>query len=818
MTARGRRWSRVLLGVFVLGATVAIAAPSVVRVLLRRQLQTMIAEQLDARLEIGGLAYDMPYGVTVTDAVLIGTSPDGKPLHLLRLPRVELQLARLPFGGGPLVIESLQITDPAVHLIRDEGGTIFKVKLASTTHSAPTIQKAPQTAPPKAPPKLSEIFRLRHVGLHGGQIVYEDRAHKESVPLVWRNLNLNLETTPKSAGNYNYHLIVNNAPLAKLEATGSADIDELVLNIEKCAMAVNIDPKIRDESALPPEHQALLRDWNVQGTLLIDVTGIVPARNPGASIFAVSMELKPSSARVPGWETALDKLAFKIDLTDSAGGHPIAKIEHLEALAGDASFRLDNVIAIADVAAMKWNLQELRGRVDPGRTRTSLPQSIRKPIDDLQFQGALDFALSGTGPLQAKDLKGFTGLLQLTPRDISLRPLGFEDPVADLTPIDVHLVDGAITIDSLRAKCGTNLLFLKHAALKLDGLPTRLRLTGLEGCATFGPEQRFPKPLADLLAMSKPVGPFFFGGSVDLDLSTLQHRLDYNIEVHTRRGMMSLTDRHIPVSGIDASVSVTPSTAIINRFEATTLGGVAIVNGRVDLTGQPAYHLNTTLRNIDLKELSGYLTEPGQPPLPLSGRAVVTARLNGITPKDGQPAYQGLAGTGEFEILGGDFWRIPMMKFIADHVSVDGSLTVGEAAGKFQLGNNKVHFDRAIVTSPALGVEVNGDVAFDGRLDLKGIAKGFGQWGDRVGDVGDGGGIARIASAVQNGLDTATRQAFYEVNVTGTLGKPTGSVTFAKAVTGPIKRLLGQSMDETHKGKLLDVLNRDANSHEPPVK
>jgi hypothetical protein len=213
-----------------------------------------------------------------------------------------------------------------------------------------------------------------------------------------------------------------------------------------------------------------------------------------------------------------------------------------------------------------------------------------------------------------------------------------------------------------------------------------------------------------------------------------------------------------------------------------------------------------------LKDLARHLADKDQPPPPLSGRGVLTAQIFGVVPKGNAPAYQGLSGSGEFEILGGDFWRIPVMQRIADSVSVKHATTVGEAAGQFRLRDNKIHFDRVLANSPALGVEGAGDVGFDGTLDLKLVANPLGQWGERVGDLGDGWGVASILGKAQKGLDAATRVALYEVNVKGTTAKPDVSATPAPFISRQVSRLLGDTSDKSRKTGLLDTLHKNDNN------
>ena len=653
MTSRMRRWRRVTIVFLVCGIALWLAAPSIARAIIRRQLQGLISDRLNARLEIGSIVYRYPYGVSVFDATIIGKGPEGMPLELLRVARLNLQLAKLPMPGGPLVIQSVEIIDPAVHVIRESSGVMGKARLAKAV---------PQggAATPRA--KLSEMFRLKHLALRGGRIVYEDSTKPGNQPMAWRNLNGDLEMSQQSAGSYAYHLVVDNSPLATLEASGSANVDELTLGVEKCSIVASVDPGAA-ESSLPPEIQAILREYGVMGKVAIGVRAKVPLANPGASSYATTLELSDASARVPRWGENVDQLSLKAELAD-----------------------------------------------------------------------------------------------------------------------------GLLKVEALRGKCGTNLLFVKRATARIDELPARLRVTELEGCATFGPERKYPSAISGELSKCKPVGPFFFGGSVAMNFDKPNDRVDYDLNVHTTRGSMTITERMIAISAIDMSVGVTPSAALIHRFEAAAFGGNVSASGRVDLGEMARYSIQAAVRNVDLHEVGQTFTDPGQPSPPLSGRGVIRMALSGAIPKGKETPLASVVGQGEFEITRGDFWRVPVMKMISDHVLGKESVTVGDAAGQFRMEGQKIHLDHVAATSPALGVDGSGDVGLDGSIKLKLIANVGGRWADRAGDLGDGGGVAVLANAVQKGLDSVSRQLLYEVGVSGTTSKPVVEVIAAPIISRRLKQ------------------------------
>ncbi|HZL37666.1 MAG TPA: hypothetical protein VFC78_20280 [Tepidisphaeraceae bacterium] len=833
MTPRTRRWQRVILGVLLLGTALWVLGPILARSFIRHRLQSMIADQLDAKLEIGKLTYNMPYGVTVSDAVLVTAGSDGTRLELLRIPRLQLRLARFPLGSGPLVIQSLTLDNPVVHLIRTSAGLSGRRVLAkSDDASVPgpagaSSASAGNSAAPGAAARrgrLSEMFRLTHLAMRGGRIIYENQCRRGAVPMTWKNLDIDLSTSRRNDASYAYRMKVNNTPLATLESSGTADLDDLVLRIQSCALRVNVNYDER-ESALSAEIQQPLREWGARGALSIDLSGVLPLRDPGSSVYQLVLELRQASARVPVYGTALDRVALKIELTDGSQGvwagkgapapgrRPTARLDRLDIAAGDSSLQIRDALMVADMGRQTWSLGGLQGHLQPGQARVALPAAMRATLANLRLRGGLDFSLQATGPLQPHDLNRYAATLGLSPRDLSLQPEGFDAPIDSITPASITVADGVITLRRLRGSVDGNLMYLKEVHVALADLPGKIHVSDASGCITFGPGQHYPAALAGLLSQCNPVGPFFFEGRMDIDTRKPAEALDYNLQVHTTRGRMAVGERRIPITGINAIAYLTPAMARITHFTGWALDGSVSAIGAIEPRGQKRYHLNAALRNVDLKQLGRYLADPGKPAAPLSGRGVLVMELDGTLPTGNAPAYAGLMGRGEFEILDGDFWRVPLMKSIADSVEVKEAITVGEAAGRFHIANRVIHFDRAIASAPALGVEGAGDVTFDGRLRFQLIADVLGRWSERAG----GGVVGGVLDRVQEGVNVATRQALYQVDLTGTVSDPRPNTIVAPYISKQIAKLLGQSVDQSHKGKLLQTLHDEDPAADPPI-
>src|SRR5688572_12927185 len=206
-----RRAHRVLVGVLLLLVAGWFVVPQLFVPMIRGKLQGMISGHLDAKLHIGRLMYAPPFGVRARDVRLVsGSGAEYPNTELLKVRKLDLKLARSPFHKGPLVIENITVHDPEVHLIRTAAGRLVGmhdlVKSDSPTARATTQPELAATRPTTGPvdvavesreeaeqdaarAKLSDMFQLRHFGIHGGRVVYEDQTRPDLPPVVWKDLN-----------------------------------------------------------------------------------------------------------------------------------------------------------------------------------------------------------------------------------------------------------------------------------------------------------------------------------------------------------------------------------------------------------------------------------------------------------------------------------------------------------------------------------------------------------------------------------------------------------------------------------------------------
>ena len=744
---RGKKSRRVLIAAAIVAGALLIA-PAIIARIVRWRLQSMVSAQLKAELLIGHLSYQYPYGVEVSDAALLANGPEGTSQELLRVRRLWLKLAQSPFRSGPLVIESISIDHPSIHLIRAEGGLMGGHGLA---------RSAPEKQQDNRHWKLSDMFHLRQLNLTGGEVIYEDRSRAGARPLVWRNLNVTLDTNRQSGSEYSFHFIADNQPLAILDATGTADIDSLMLKLDPLRLSVNLDPS-QKHSAIPPEYQRVIDDLNIRGRLVVVTRATLPLSDPRHATYGTTLELSQASAKLPKSGSRLDRLAADVRLGDGAG-RPWAQVASLDATTGDASLHLSGGKLALDPAAMRWTLQGLDGRIDAARGAAG------------RTHGSLEFSLLANGPVTAANLYPITATLHLLPRDFSVQPSVMAAPIDQVAETELTLKSGIVSARGLRASFGNDVWYLKQAEFDLTDLPHRLGVSQAQGAITFGtPRSTYPKAIEQALAPLDPSGPWFFGGNAAIALAS-NLRTDYDILVHTARGRLNLADRRIPIYSINAAANVSPAAIQLLNFDAGAFQGQLSLTGTIGLVGATHYELDGSIRGAQLNDVARALSKAGDKPAPMAGRANLKLRLAGLLPDDGRSALESLHGAGDIEVKNGDFWKVPVMKEIADNSNVRTAMTVGEAAAVFTVGHRAVHLSHAAVSAPALGVEGHGDVAFNGQLKIDCITTVLGNWGEKF-DVGDDGTVGRAVDQLQRTLNGVTQAAVMNIHVSGSPNHP----------------------------------------------
>jgi hypothetical protein len=837
-----RRLHRVLVGVLLLLVVAWFAVPQLFVPKIRAKLQGMIAGHLDARLQIGRMMYAPPFGVRARDVRLIAgasAGPEFAGTELLKVAKLDLKLARHPFHEGPLVIQNITVHDPEVHVIRTADGRLVGMHNL-VRPDAPTVQSTqPTTAPVPATQvasgesepisesaaraKVSDMFELRHFGINGGRVVFEDRSRPGLPPVVWKDLNVGMETTPQSRSRYGYTLNAEHGDLAQLKSSGSFDLDELLFDVGSLHVEARTT-YTHDESPLPAQVQRVLRDYRVEGRVLLDADGKFSVRDREGSAFRATVELRDASGYSPLWDATVDRAAVKLGIEGHGTSQVLMGVQACEIASGDTVARLDKGELLLDGDANAWTVREVVGRIDLGGRVETLPKKSRPLLAGMNPRGTVDFTFAADGKLRPAPgeyvLAPEDVAALVYPRNVSLHPPKSPAPINDLGgggSIRKERGTRVVVADNLTFAYGTDPVVLTSARLQLpadlSALRDQTRVEEIGGTIDFRrPGPRYPGKFGRVVESLRPVGPFVVGRDSWFAVSkvaTGRRKGDWYFSVSTDAGSFTLTEDRIELLHMTGDATVSNMLIDVRRLEADVLGGKLTGTVQVTPGGARQYQGRAYLRGVDLAAVSKVYILPETRGARLSGVGNLNIEFAGEKKKDGTAPLDTLRAAGEFEVFRGHFWTVPVLGEIAKRAGGGRELTVGEAAGVFEVEGDRILLRSAAVSSPALGLQGSGSIGPERRLDLDVVAAPLGDWRDKVKQtnvpiVSDVAG--EVVGAVQKLVNTATSTLLYEFRVTGTAGHPHLAAVPVPALSDAGALLFGGMMREGREGKLLESL------------
>jgi hypothetical protein len=748
---RRLKWPLIVFGV--LFVIVYVILPAIATPIIRNRLQKQLSSQLDADLQMGTVYYWFPYGVTVSDAVLVAKDQQGEAIRLLKIDKLKLALARLPFGDGPLVIQKLILIRPEIHLLDTDEGLVGRHSLVKSDAPSPaaeasqpppataqSTQPAPSTTPAIAKTerrKLSEMLELREVRIEDAQIVYEDRKSPQSVPAAWRHINIDMATTPAANPVYEFDFTASNGPLAEMRIAGTINVDELEVSLKQITAKLDLAAPT-SESPVPASVQRMLLNNNVRGSFAVSGNAFMPLRKMEETTFDLQMTLKDGATRIgkihsdrdPDDDT-FDSINAKVHWSteplteeqafmDTAGEMRAAKaaaavppkdvgakkkvpavymlLQEAEIFMGDNRLEMKNAALAFDRRLKQWEFRNVHGTLSLGENKGELPKPLRAAFEKPQFFGVVAMVLDGLGSM-AK------------PKDGSRRPY------------QLHL----------KATCPQ--LIMSSRRLVASNVSCNMLMT--PGLIQFVDEN----------PQSRAISAAFYGGS---------------------------------------------------------LVGVGAIR-----TGSPAhFDFAGAIEKVDLRALGQDWSRTEATPSKASGRAFANLRLGWSNAHAGKSSLDLLTSDGTFEILDGEFYELPVLSQIAAAIPFNKDAgKVGQAAARFTIANQEIQFKPLAVSAPMLGLHGQGKISFDGQLDFKAVAAPLADWKNQLqkskipllDSVG-----AELAGGIQKVLDSTTGKLLYQFKITGNRSKPVVTPEAVPILTEDGMNLLKNMINGT--GRLLDSI------------
>jgi hypothetical protein len=536
---RLRRWGlRVGIGLLLTIISFYFAAPSGVGWIIGTKLKSELSTRMKARLSFSRLRYQFPYGVRLEKAHLLLPGENGAADSWVDIGQLDLSLAKLPLGTGPLVIENLAIDHPLVHLASP-----------AETSSEPSTESTP--AP--VTQKLSDLFQLRKITVNAGRFEYDMSTPQRKVPkIVWGHLGVVMNTQPTNGGKYSFSVSVQDQPIASATAGGAFDIDSLQLDLDHFAVTLSADPAKRPEQ-VPPAVLDLIQKYQIAGLLTFQGSARMPLQSLNRTTFDMTAKLTEAHCQPPDFAGAIVPSEFVVSCSNHGKG---------------CEFKLDardeDLLSIQAAGAVDWNTQmldlstlEMSVAFDPQHVTTQLPSDLANLLQQTHLGGRVKLQGSAALPLTAPRRGRY--VVDLNLKDGQYLPNGFRSAIQPLN-CAIHAVDddGKCAFDLSIAD--RDLIALESAgSLDLNSMlldVAKVKLT--VHCDPQSPIDQLPADVAQLLSDLQLGGDLTLEGRAKMPVR--------NLRLSKVFADVEMTNGHCRPIGWSAPVSpVTFSLAISNE-------------------------------------------------------------------------------------------------------------------------------------------------------------------------------------------------------------------------------------------------------------
>ena len=344
------------------------------------QLGAVAGDYLNPRLSLGALHYQYPFTAVVDDVRLVADDPakPGATVDIFVAKHVTLEMAEIPRSGRPLRIQKL-ILDHA-----EFRAACVSEKDSSLVGFSPFLKAASAVADTKA--KLSDVFEIRQIQVVNGLVVYDSRTPgTKPMQIDQVNFRLNVEPAKGSeAGWYTMEMDLDRKPVFATHFAGRVNIDSMVLDVQPLRVELKLGRE--QDHYLPPRIQSLLKEHEVSGELVVEVTGSVYAGDWRDSRLKAQVTLAGGNFAAGENHFPIDRLEVLLTMADRVG-----RIEKIDSNLLGGRLEGTGQVALTD---------RMDGRVHLALSDVRLEQCLRNAAGgEGEYRGALSGQIDWDGPL-----------------------------------------------------------------------------------------------------------------------------------------------------------------------------------------------------------------------------------------------------------------------------------------------------------------------------------------------------------------------------------------------------------------------------------
>jgi AsmA-like C-terminal region len=797
-----RYWGYGIILVLAIFLVAIIAIPLVVEHIAKAKLKSVVAERMNATLEIGGCSYWPPYSLTFRNLSLIAHNEP-----LLNIDQLNVKLSTAGWGKTEVHVTDVAVVHPVLHMPAGPGSSNLHDLIRSDEQPA-----ASATAPSSPAASLPSLQRWQ-IDLVDAEII---RGKQD-----WKNFDLQTQITPDTPMKFSCSL--NSQPGHSLltTASGTIDLNQNIAEIRAGDFSLAINDVAGSLDYLPQEIQQALRENHVAGVLHLRGSGEIPLQHPEQSTFAARFDLTNAHADNAEWPAPLDEAKLSLDLNRAEGSDPVViGVREVYAISGPTTLRIQRARLTADLQHRTWAITKVGGGVQSEQATTSTTRSATRwsKVADASRRytvlGKVDFSAAANGgwPAAGKSWPRVMYKILAYPQDASFVVPSMEAPIEHISGGPVRLTDDHLELQNLSAHYGYDLLQVENAQLRLNDANKGLGVSSIEAEMKFDRNSPpYPQPIASYMKELHPQGPFHIGGRFLVYPTGHVPPSDYALTVSSPDASFAMSDYLIPVEHAKLNMIADESKTDegefrLNSFKGSTLGGTLSGSAEVKLQTPFAVAARANFSNVDVKQAYAILASRGwRAKAKESPRA--SGKANGdLYMENPGTDWQTAKGGGTVEITGGNFGNIPILSQLgkAAHFS-DSDFVGSEAAAVFTVAEQIVQISNVAVSAPAVGIQGDGYLKFAGPVHLHVVVAPLADWRQKLKSTGIPI-IGDAAGALQTLLNHATRTLFYEFNITGDIRNPTVAPVPVPFLTKGAGRLFSHMLSTKNDQNLLDLM------------
>ncbi|MGD0389482.1 MAG: hypothetical protein ABSC42_11060 [Tepidisphaeraceae bacterium] len=317
-------------GLVLLGITLTVIivhkGPGTLQDWIGSQLQDIANSYLNPRLSFTDLAYEYPLTVSLRNLHLTADDPahPGHTIDIIACAHAEVSLAEIPSVGKPIVIEKIALDEPLISAIAVAPRSKDFVGFSDLIRGGTNSSSASSSGSSK---KLSDVFRMRLVQITNGKIVYDPRI-EGTVPMTLDQINTLLNISPTDAGWYKLDTEIARKPVFDLQVKGQLNLDSFSVRDVDVKMLADLSQHLGQDNRdfLPPELQALLKQYQASGKLSVELTGSMPVMDPMHGQVRASVKLDRANLTMGGLRIPVDNLDLETQFAGSKVTVPSLRI------------------------------------------------------------------------------------------------------------------------------------------------------------------------------------------------------------------------------------------------------------------------------------------------------------------------------------------------------------------------------------------------------------------------------------------------------------------------------------------------------------